>query len=374
MLFIAIAGIRKETYRPVSFGILWFFICSIPTSVLAELTQPANSHRLFYVYVGLAPAVLWVLYLFVLKIAPVFKERNLVRALIAICLILLVAESGATWQRNKVWRSEESLWGDIVQKNPENPRALMNYGLTLMAKGNYSDAEYNYRKALKFWPNWLYLHINMGIVKEATGANAEAEQWLLNAIRLGQRSPEGYYYYARFLRNQKRNDQAVANLKTALQVSPAHLESRYMLMDLLAQMEIWDDLQATAQETLKILPGDANALAYLEMAKNKKGSAERAEEELKSNPTPEGYLNLSLIYYNRSEFEKCIQACNDALKLKPDYAEAYNNICSAYNAMKKWDEGMRACEKALKLKPDYELAKNNLAWATSERNKLKKSN
>jgi hypothetical protein len=40
--------------------------------------------------------------------------------------------------------------------------------------------------------------------------------------------------------------------------------------------------------------------------------------------------------------------------------------------MKKWDEGMRACEQALKLKPDYELAKNNLAWAKSEKGKLKK--
>jgi tetratricopeptide (TPR) repeat protein len=90
------------------------------------------------------------------------------------------------------------------------------------------------------------------------------------------------------------------------------------------------------------------------------------EEEVISKPTPEGYLNLSLNYYNLGEYQKCIDACNEALKLKPDFAEAYNNICSAYNAMQMWDKGADACRKALELKPDYELARNNLKWALSE--------
>lgn len=369
MLAVAFITVKNEKFRPISFGIFWFLICSIPTSLLVASTQPANSHRLFYIYVGLTLSVTWFIYLFIIKIAPVFNPVKFVRTVAFLALIVLFAGAGATYQRNEVWKNEETLWGDIVKKNPGNARALMNYGLTLMAKGNYTDAEYNYRKALQIWPYWMYLHINMGIIKEATGLPGEAEQWLLSAIRLGQNSPEGYYYYARFLRNQKRNDQAIANLKTALLVSPAHLESRYMLMDMQAQLEMWEDLAATAQETINIVPGDASATAYLDMAKNKKGSLQNAEDAVKTAPTPEGYLNLSLIYYNKGEYEKCIQACNDALKLNPNYPEAYNNICSAYNAMKKWDEGMRACEQALKLKPDYELARNNLAWAKSEKAK-----
>jgi len=101
--------------------------------------------------------------------------------------------------------------------------------------------------------------------------------------------------------------------------------------------------------------------------KNKKDKTTVNQEFADKNPTPENYLNLSLIYYQEGQFEKCIESCRKALKLKPDYADEYNNICSAYNSMGKWDEAIKACQMALKIKSDYELAKNNLKWAESKK-------
>jgi Tfp pilus assembly protein PilF len=83
--------------------------------------------------------------------------------------------------------------------------------------------------------------------------------------------------------------------------------------------------------------------------------------------TPENYLNLSLRYYQTRQYEKCIEAAQDALKLRPDYAPAYNNICSAYNEMKMWDKGIDACQQALKIDPGFQLAKNNLNWALTQK-------
>ena len=83
--------------------------------------------------------------------------------------------------------------------------------------------------------------------------------------------------------------------------------------------------------------------------------------------TPENYLNLSLRYYQARQYEKCIEAAQDALKLRADYAPAYNNICSAYNEMKMWDKGIEACQQALKIDPGFQLAKNNLNWALTQK-------
>jgi protein O-mannosyl-transferase len=94
------------------------------------------------------------------------------------------------------------------------------------------------------------------------------------------------------------------------------------------------------------------------------------QEEAAKNPSPENYLTLSLQYYNAGEYQKCIDACQKALKLRPTYSEAYNNTCSAYNAMKMWDKGIEACEKALQCNPDNEYAKNNLKWAKGESAKV----
>jgi len=86
--------------------------------------------------------------------------------------------------------------------------------------------------------------------------------------------------------------------------------------------------------------------------------------------TPEHYLNLSLRYYEAGQYEKCIEAAQEALKLKSDFALAYNNICSAYNEMKMWDKGIEACQQALKIDPELQIARNNLNWAVT----AKKSN
>jgi tetratricopeptide (TPR) repeat protein len=90
-----------------------------------------------------------------------------------------------------------------------------------------------------------------------------------------------------------------------------------------------------------------------------------AIEAVTREKTPENYLTLSLRYYEARQFEKSIEASQEALKLKPDFAAAYNNSCAAYNELKMWDKGIEACQQALKIDPGFQLAKNNLNWALS---------
>ena len=367
MIVIAFIASKTHKYRPISFGILWFFIAAIPTSVMASLTQVSNSHRLFFLYVGLCIAVVWALYLFLLKIKPVFNQKIFTPSLVIIAVVMIISYASATFQRNKVWKTDETLWYDIVQKSPDNPRALMNYGLTLMARGLYFESEFYFRKALAIWPVWPYLHINMGILKEATNQFYEAEQFYLSAISCSNNTkPESYYYYAKFLYAQKRTSEAIPYLKQSIQISPVYLQARYLLMNIYAEMGNWQQLDVLAKETLRYDPNDKVPLNFIDMARDKKTSWQISAEQFKNNPTPENYLNLSLQYYNNGDFQKCIDACNQALKLRPDFSEAYNNICSAYNAMKMWDKASEACEKALQCNPDNEYAKNNLKLAKSK--------
>jgi tetratricopeptide (TPR) repeat protein len=127
-----------------------------------------------------------------------------------------------------------------------------------------------------------------------------------------------------------------------------------------------------ANQTLQISPNDAQALNYLAIAKAE--GSKPGVNNAKTNMTPENYLNLSLFYYQAGQYEKSITAANEALKLKPDYAEAYNNICAAYNGLKQWDKAISAAEAALRLKSDFTLAKNNLAWALEQKKKSASAN
>ena len=44
----------------------------------------------------------------------------------------LTALGAATLVRDEVWRTEESLWRDVVEKGPGSARAQMNFGLALI--------------------------------------------------------------------------------------------------------------------------------------------------------------------------------------------------------------------------------------------------
>ena len=71
----------------------------------------------------------------------------------------------------------------------------MNYGLTLMARGDYDNAEDYFIKAHKKSPNWYTIKINLAILYGAKGNKKEAEKYFNEAINLNSSAPDPEYYY-----------------------------------------------------------------------------------------------------------------------------------------------------------------------------------
>jgi len=262
LLGIAFVAARKVRLRPISFGILWFLITLLPTSLI-PLAEVTNDHRVFLPYVGLVMAVSWTIALALARwkeSAP--PDRAFSRWAATGITILLAAYAYGTTQRNEVWRSEETLWRDVVRKSPENGRGLMNYGLALMGKGDYRGAEKYFIDALKIYPSYPYLYVNMGVLKAATGEPATAERFFRNAIALGPGYPECYFHYAKFLKNGKRYGEAAGNLEKALKLSPAHLDARNLLMDVYFANSRFGNLEELVGQTLLVAPEDPKALFY----------------------------------------------------------------------------------------------------------------
>jgi Flp pilus assembly protein TadD len=312
------AAVFKKT-RVIGFGLLWFFIALLPTSLL-PLAEVMNDHRTFLPYVGLVIAMAGAAALLVNR-AVRFTMPAKITATCAV-MLFLCANGYATFQRNKVWKTEETLWRDVVLKSPGNGRGLMNYGNTLMAKGDYAGALDYFHRAQQFTPQYSILMINLAIAEDATKQSAAAEQHFKDALRLAPASPDSYTYYARYLLSHSRADEARAFLHSALELSPTDLTAR----DLLAQA----DGQAVNQPTTQ---------------------------------TPEYYLDLSLQHYREGRYAESIAAGRAALAVRPNYAEAWNNIGAAYNKLCRYEEAAAACEEALRLKPDFQLARNNLQYA-----------
>jgi len=334
LLALFIAGLiasTKKKYRPVTFGIFWFFLALAPTSSFHPMGQVSNDHRTFFPYIGLIISLFWLLYLLYerykvqLNSFPMLK-----RSIISLVVIIYALQAYGTYQRNEIWQSQESLWYDVTIKSPNNGRGQMNYALTLMNKGKYEETLVYFERAMQLMPTYSYLHINMGVLKNAMGFPKEAEIYYTNAIQYDRSNIEAYYYYAKFLLSQKRYEEALAYAKKGLDLSPGHAALNTFYTSL-QQMRL-------------------NSLENLESTKT-----------LSEND----YINLSLTLFNEAKYEECISACYKALEINPNSKEAYNNVGIASIRLGKIDQAILACNKALEIDPNFVLAKNNLNWAKS---------
>ncbi len=334
MAYVMIKTAFKKELRPISFGIAWFFIALLPTT-LNPLFQIANDHRMFFPFIGLFIAIPWGLLAIVTKYNILTKENSYPPSRIAIALVLILAgHAYGTIHRNKIWQSGDSLWLDVTLKSPKNGRGLMNYGLTHMTKGNYETALEYFNRALKLIPNYYTLHINLGILYSATKNHKKAIKHYKSAIKLNTSSSEPEYHYAKYLAKQNKYNEAFTYLQKAIRKSPNDYNAKKLLK----------------QISKNIIPTEKE----IEILKRK----------IETNPSAELYLQLSLKYYETRDYKTSINTCKTLLKLYPDNSGAYNNICASYNQLKQWDLGAEACKKALEIAPNYQLAKNNLKWAT----------
>jgi tetratricopeptide (TPR) repeat protein len=362
-LALAVRASDVPRTRPIAFGLLWFFVALLPTSSVVPLAEVLNDHRLYFPFVGLALAAACAGGLLFER----FGERSrrpipLARpALLGAALLLLAAHGVGAHLRNRVWRSEATLWADVVAKSPGNARGWMNYGLDKMGKGRWSEAERAYEKALALAPCYGYAHVNLAILFGSTGRPAEAERHFRLGIQYFPGVPSFRYFFARWLHEVGRDEEAVGLLREAIAGAPAEAAAHRLLLQILAQQRRWTELGDAARSLLRIQGDDPEALRMLALA-----AAREKEPGPPGAPEPGdagAWITRSLRLYQERRFAESLAASEEAARLDPRSAIAHNNRCAALNELRRWEEAAAACREALRLAPDDQLARNNLAWA-----------
>lgn len=307
--------LKQTSTKPIAFGILWFFIALAPTSSFFPFAEVLNDHRTFFPYIGLVLIFTTCALLFWEKYKTTTSAFYIRYGLIVGTILLLSGHAIGTLQRNETWSSEEKLWKDATIKSPDNGRAWMNYGLTQLAKGDYIDAEKLFATSLELNPDYSYAHINMAIALRYQNRFEEADSHFKKALNLRPDDAESYVYYSRFLSDMGRTVEAAKLIQKGLEISPHH--------------------EALQQVKLSLI----------------------------QPKTADDWVGMSLQYYNIGNYNGCINAAYEALKLNPNYTNAWINICAAHNKIGEWTFAIEAGRKAVKLDPKNELAQNNLKQA-----------
>jgi tetratricopeptide (TPR) repeat protein len=342
-LWLAVRASRRAATRPITYGVLWFFVALLPSSSVIPLAEVTNDHRMYFAFVGLALAAA--------RAGQLLVERVAAPRLVAAAACLLLAGHGvATYARNEVWRNETTLWRDVTRKSPGNARGWMNYGLSRMAAGSMAEAERAYRRAIELAPRYGYIHVNLAILEGATGRPAEAEQEFRLALRLQPDVPSFRFFFARWLAQVGREEEALAQLRHSLALSPGDASARQLLLRILARRREWQELARAARDTLGIRPSEPVAQEFLALAE-------------RHPPSTADLIAASLRLWELHRYDDMLSLCDAAIAQDPTRPEPWNNKCSALNMLARHAEAVQACERALELEPDFERARNNLAVA-----------
>ena len=297
-IFVAAIFLVRR-YRLISFGIFWFFLTfSVESSVIPISQNVIFEHRTYLPSIGFFLALTGVVFYFIWD-----RYRQVS---VGVLVLLVLTNAVLTYERNKVWKSEYSLWADCLKKSPNKPRPLCNYGKALADAGNASEALTYYDKAIKLNPQFYDVYYNRGNAKTKLGDD------------LG----------------------AIADYEETLRINPYYANAHYNLGNALARQGNMTEAVVQFEEAVRIRPRSA-----------------------------EYQNNLGYVLALLGKEDEAITHFREAIALKPDLVDAHNNLGSALLHQRRTDEAIESYREALRINPDFKQAKDNLKDALEKHNK-----
>lgn len=307
-----------------------FFLILAPSSSFVPVaTQTVAEHRL---YLPLAVVILLVVaavrrMLGTLPRRPVWISWTLAAAAI-------LALGTAALARNRVYRSELTLWGDTVAKRPENPRARYNLGLALAGAGRVEEAEKEFRQTLALNPHHAFAHFELGKAALLAGRWGEAAEGFSAALTADSRFVNARVNLARALTRLDRAEEAIAHYRQALADEPGAADIHLDLAKLLIQRGSSREGETLLREALRLDDGAV-----------------------------EGWFALGNLLARQRRLPEATKAYEAVLARDPSRHDARANLANCQLVTGRIAEAITNYEVVLRARPEDERTRENLRLA-----------
>ena len=227
------------------------------------------------------------------------SQRGAAKFAAAAVLVLLAA---LTCRQTYVYENLETLWRDVITRNPKGWFAHTNLALHLATRGRSEEAVELARKSAELAPH-----------EPPTLSN-------LSAILLDLGNRDGF--------KPGQLDEIIAILETALKINPRHVPSYSNLGLALTFSDRPEEALSAFNSALEIAPGNPRALYGMGMVAESLGRSDEArrcyEQALARDPDePRANHNLALILMAQGEIDEAIRHSQVAVRVQPFFGEAH---------------------------------------------------
>ncbi|HUQ35264.1 MAG TPA: tetratricopeptide repeat protein [Aestuariivirga sp.] len=235
----------------------------------------------------------------------------------------------------------ETLYNEILQKQPDHEEATHLLGLVKFQKGDYQEAIALITRAVEIDPSFAAAHYNLGRCYEEIGENEKAVQSYNTSLSLRPDDADCYLGLGNVQLRLLQLEEALGNFEKAIVLKPKFAEAHNNLGKTLKELERPDEALASYEKAIAFNPRFVDA-------HNNRGHTLR----------------------DLGRLEEAVASYDAVIRLKPDHAEAYGNRGNALKKLKWLDEAVASYDKAIELKPDDAESYRNRANVLSELNRL----
>jgi tetratricopeptide (TPR) repeat protein len=274
-----------------------------------------------------------IIVLFSAAIVRIFPERVL-------ALIMVFLLGALTWRQARVYGGPETLWRDVIAKNPSSWLALENLAVELTYKPDPSQAELEealqlYQRVEQVRPQHEKLQVNWAEALFELGRWEEALPHYRAAFDTPGASGELIYQRMGFsLSHLNRLAEAEAMFRTALQLNPSDAAAGCGLADTLAADRKTTEALAEYESVLKTDPDAAAAwrgsAVVLITLQRPQEAAERLQHYVELVPgDADGHERLGRLDLQLGKGADAIKQFAAALAISPDSASAREGLGEA---------------------------------------------
>lgn len=244
--------------RLLAFGIFSIFIGLSIESTIFPITDTMVEHRLYLPMIGFS-------LLAAIGLNKLINVKFGRPALIGLFIIL----GTATFSRNADWATQESLWLDSANTNPDNYRAWNNYGYSLLSQERYAEAIEAYKKSLYLNASNKNALDNLAFIYIQLGDYAKAEQYTKGLLHLSPKYAEGYANYALLELGRKRYDEAESKIKIAIKLKTNYYKYYFIYAQICLDQNKHDYALVMLEKCLALKPDFNQAKDLLSSRGNK---------------------------------------------------------------------------------------------------------
>jgi len=249
-LILILAGRLITRERLFSYGIFLFFLTISVESSIIPIHHVIYDHRVYLPSVGFFLAITSLL-------GSTSRDRIRQGALL---LVLAAAFSIMTFQRNKVWTNEFTLWEDVIRKAPLKARGYYNLGNLYFQQGQMGLAMAYYDRTLDLNSNYYGAHNNRGNILRMMNRWEEALDEYDQAIRINPQQAELYNNRGFLYVLMGNNDMAFKDFDQAIVLNPDYADAYSNRGILFAQKGDFRKALNDFDQALEHDPHNSNAL------------------------------------------------------------------------------------------------------------------